>query len=117
MNLDEMTVGQLKEVAKLARGLGSDCATKPKAKLEEKRVIVVVDRGWIFAGDQTTTSDGFVKLTNAVHVFRWESCGFAKMIEDWKNPKVDLRRVVDVEIPKDSIIFRVPVGAEWGLKP
>ncbi len=116
MNIDEMTVGQLKEVSRLARGLG-DCATRPKAKLEEKRVIVVVDRGWIFAGDQATTSDGYVKLTNAVHVFRWESMGFAKMVEDWKNTKVDLRKVADVEIPKDSIIFRVPVSSEWGLRP
>lgn len=71
MNLDEMTVGQLREVAKLARGLGGECATKGKAKLEEKRVILVVDRGWIFAGDQTTTSGGYVRLTNALHVFRW----------------------------------------------
>lgn len=116
MNLDEMTVGQLKEVAKLARGFGSDCAKTPAAKLEEKRVIVVVDRGWIFAGDQAVTSDGYIRLTNAVHVFRWESMGFAKMVEDWKNTKVDLRKVADVEIPKDSIIFRVPVPESWGLE-
>lgn len=115
MNIDEMTVGDLKQITKLAQGLGA-CAKKPAAKLEEKRVIVVVDRGWIFAGDQATTSDGYIKLTNAVHVFRWESMGFAKMVEDWKNTKVDLRKVADVEIPKDSIIFRVPVEATWGLK-
>jgi len=110
MNIDELTVGQIKEITKLTRGI------EPTPKLEEKRVVLVVDRGWIFAGDQTTTSDGYVKLTNAVHVFRWESMGFAKMVEDWKNPKVDLRKVADVEVPKDSIIFRVPVPSEWGLK-
>ena len=116
MNIDELTVGQLKEITKLASGIG--CAPKTatsKAKLEEKRVIVVVDRGWIFAGDQTVTSDGYIKLTNAVHVFRWESMGFAKMVETGKGPKVDLRPVADVEIPKDSIIFRVPVPEKWGL--
>ena len=116
MNIDEMTVGQLREVAKLARGLGSDCAPKPKAKLEEKRVILVVDRGWIFAGDQSTTSDGHVKLTNAVHVFRWESMGFAKMVEDWKSSSVDLRPVAPVEVPFDAVVFRVPVEAGWGKK-
>ncbi len=115
MNLDEMTVGQLKEVAKLAKGLGGSTCARPKAKLEEKRVILVVDRGWIFAGDQTTTSDGYVLLKNAVHVFRWESMGFAAMVQQGKGPKVDLRPVADVEIPKDSIIFRVPVPANWGL--
>lgn len=115
MNLDELTVGQLKEVAKLAKGLGGSTCAKPKAPLEQKRVIVVVDRGWIFAGDQSTTSDGYVKLTNAVHVLRWESMGFAAMVAQGKGPKVDLRAVADVEIPKDSIIFRVPVGEKWGL--
>lgn len=114
MNIDEMTVGQLKEVSKLARGLGGDC--KPKARLEEKRVIVVVDRGWIFAGDQATTGDGYIRLANAVHVFRWESMGFAKMVENWRDAKVDLRPVADVEIPKDSVIFRVPVPKDWGLR-
>jgi len=117
MDIDGLTVGQLKEITALARGIG--CETSPKAtkaKLEEKRVVVVVDRGWIFAGDQSTTSDGYIKLTNAVHVFRWESMGFAKMIEDWKNTKVDLRKVADVELPRDAVIFRVPVPKEWGLK-
>lgn len=118
MNIDEMTVGQLKEITQLARGIGCEGAprTKTAAKLEEKRVVCVVDRGWIFAGDQTVTSDGYIRLSNAVHVFRWESMGFAKMIEDWKNTKVDLRKVADVELPKDSIIFRVPVSNDWGLK-
>lgn len=112
MNIDTLTVGELKEITGLTRGLRGATAKK----LEEKRVILVVDRGWIFAGDQTTTTDGYVKLTNAVHIFRWESMGFAKMVEDWKGPKVDLRKVADVEIPKDSIIFRVPVPAGWGVK-
>jgi hypothetical protein len=115
MNLDEMTVGQLKEVAKLARGLGSKCA-KPKVRLDAKRVIAVVDRGWIFAGDQSLTEDGYILLSNAVHVFRWESMGFAKMVENWRDAKVDLRKVADVEIPRDSVIFRVPVPKDWGIR-
>jgi hypothetical protein len=80
------------------------------------RAILVVDRGWIFAGDATETADGHIRLDRAVHVFRWESIGFAKMIEDWKSPKVDLRSVAPVEVPKGSVIFRVPVSADWGTK-
>ena len=33
------------------------------------RAVVVVDRGWIFAGD-VTRKDGRILLTNAVHVFK-----------------------------------------------
>jgi hypothetical protein len=94
--------------------MGSRCV-KPKT-LEKKRVVLVVDRGWIFAGDQELTSDGFVRLTNAVHVFSWQSLGFAKMLEQWKDSKVDLRKVADVEVPRDSVIFRVPVAEGWGIK-
>lgn len=113
MNIDDMTIAQLKEVTRLAGGL--ECK-KPKPPLETKRVVLVVDRGWIFAGDQSLTPDGYIRLSNAVHVFRWENMGFAKMLEDWKNTKVDLRKVSDVEVPRDSVIFRAPVEASWGLK-
>jgi len=114
MNIEELTVGQLKEITRLAGAMGSRCV-KPKT-LERKRVVLVVDRGWIFAGDQELTSDGFVRLTNAVHVFSWQSIGFAKMLEQWKDSKVDLRKVADVEVPRDSVIFRVPVAEGWGIK-
>lgn len=75
------------------------------------RAVVVLDRGWIFAGDVHEEADGSVRLTNAVHVFSWESIGFAKMVE---TEKADLRRVSDVVYPKASEIFRVPVWASWG---
>lgn len=116
MNIDSLTVGELKQVAKLAQGLCADGATTHTGGIESKRVVLVVDRGWIFAGDQTLTSDGYIRLTNAVHLFRWESLGFAKAVEQWKSDKVDIRKVADVEVPRDAVIFRVPVEAGWGIK-
>ena len=80
------------------------------------RAVIVVDRGWIFAGDAEQTADGYIRLERAVHVFRWESIGFAKMLEDWKSSRVDLRPCSNVELPLDAVIFRVPVEASWGLK-
>ena len=114
IDIDSLTVFQVKEIAGLAHGLKGAAPRAPK--LEPKRVILVVDRGWIFAGDQALTSDGFIRLTNAVHVFRWESMGFAKMVENWKDSRVDLRKVADVEVPRDGVIFRVPVPDGWGIK-
>lgn len=76
------------------------------------RAIIVVDRGWIFAGD-VTREDGRIKLTNALHVFKWESVGFAGMIENTK--KADLRKIADVDIPTDAEIFCVPVPDGWGM--
>jgi hypothetical protein len=78
------------------------------------RAVVVVDRGWIFAGD-VTRENGRIRLSRALHVFKWESVGFAGMIDSPKKAKADLRPIADVDIPEGAEIFCVPVAAEWGL--
>lgn len=76
------------------------------------RAVIVVDRGWIFAGD-VTRENGRIKLGRALHVFKWESVGFAGMLENTK--KADLRPIADVDIPEGAEIFAVPVSESWGL--
>lgn len=110
MNIDELTYGQIKEL----RGCVAGKRATKKA-IPPGRYIIVVDRGWIFAGDTTTTEDGYVRLTNAIHVFSWSGVGFAAMVRNWKE-KTDLRPVADVEVPNDAIVFRVPVPDGWGVK-
>lgn len=87
-----------------------------KASLPEcSRAVVVVDRGWIFAGD-VQRENGRIYLTRAVHVFRWQSIGFDGMIANPKSDKVTLKRLTScVEIPEGSEIFSVPVANDWGL--
>ena len=78
-----------------------------------KRAVVVVDRGWIFAGDVEENGDRIV-LSNAVWVFRWSGIGFNGVLSDPK--KAEIRNMNhDVEIPKASEIFRIPVADGWGL--
>lgn len=76
------------------------------------RAVVVVDRGWIFAGD-VKRKDGVIYLSRAVWVFRWESCGFSSVIAD--PSKADIRPIDNVEIPDHSEIFCIPVDESWGL--
>ena len=79
------------------------------------RAVVVVDRGWIFAGD-VTEKDGRVYLDRAVWVFRWESVGFAAVVADPKKSKADIRPLASrVDIPSGAEIFRLPVADNWGL--
>jgi hypothetical protein len=84
----------------------------PAAKPNGNRAVIVVDRGWIFAGD-ITRENGRIKISRAVWVFRWESCGFAKVIEDPSN--ADIRPMADVDMPEGAEIFCVPVNDQWGL--
>jgi hypothetical protein len=78
------------------------------------RAVVVVDRGWIFAGD-VTRENGRIRLSRAVHVFAWKAIGFAAVVERGKSAGVDLRPVADVDMPEGAEIFCVPVGDQWGL--
>lgn len=79
------------------------------------RAVIVVDRGWIFAGDVKEAEDRII-LTRPVWVFRWESVGFDGVIRDPKSKSVTLKPMSHpVEIPAGSEIFRVPVPDNWGL--
>jgi hypothetical protein len=84
-------------------------------KKNGSRAIVVVDRGWIFAGD-VTEKDGRIKLSRVVWVFSWESIGFDGVVADPKSSKVTIRKLDnEVDIPKDAEVFRVSVSDSWGL--
>ena len=79
------------------------------------RAVVVVDRGWIFAGD-VTRGNGRIRLDRAVWVFRWESVGFDGVIADPKSAKVTIRPIPNgVDLPEGAEIFLVPVDDSWGL--
>ena len=80
------------------------------------RHVVIIDRGWIVAGD--VTKDEVTQeliVSNALHVFRWESIGFAGVLKDPKSSKVTLMDIpYPVKVPASSVIFTVPVPENWG---
>ena len=79
------------------------------------RAVVVVDRGWIFAGN-VTRENGRIRLDRAVWVFRWESIGFDGMIANPKSSQVTIRSMPNgVDLPEGAEIFMVPVDDSWGL--
>lgn len=86
----------------------------PAVKPNGNRCVVVVDRGWIFAGD-VTRADGRLRLSRALHVFSWAQNGLSGMVADPKKAKADLRPIADLDLPNDAELFCVPVGDSWGL--
>lgn len=89
----------------------SDLCSQP---VSGTRAVIVVDRGWIFAGD-VTRENGRIKLSRAIHVFRWESIGFDGVIANPKSNKVTLKPLADVDMPESAEIFAIPVQDDWGL--
>ena len=74
------------------------------------RAVIVVNRGWIFAGD-VTREDSRIKLSRAVWVFKWDSVGFEGVIENPKSSKVTIKSMPNgVDIPDGAGIFCTPVA-------
>lgn len=79
------------------------------------RCVVVVDRGWIFAGD-VEDCEGRIRIRRAIMVMRWEGVGFDGVLANPKQTAVKLRPLAhDVDLPSEAELFRVPVGDSWGL--
>ncbi len=80
-----------------------------------KRVVLVIDRGWIVAGDLEEVK-GRLILSRAVHVLSWSGCGFDGMLRNPKSPSVKLKKMDhQLNAPADAEIFRIPVSDDWGL--
>lgn len=90
-------------------------ADQAKIKPNGNRAVVVVDRGWIFAGD-IERENGRIYLTRAVWLFKWSSIGFSAVIDAPESGNVDIRKIDDVDIPESSEIFCIPVSDNWGLE-
>lgn len=80
-----------------------------------KRAVVVLDRGWIYAGD-VTERDGRIELRRAILVAKWTEGWFDGMISNPKSSSVVLRPLQNmVDIPAGSELYRIPVSDDWGL--
>ena len=78
------------------------------------RAVVVVDRGWIFAGD-VERRDGRIYIRRAVWLFRWESIGLDGVMANPKSDKATIKKIPDVDLPDGAEICCFPVADEWGL--
>lgn len=79
------------------------------------RAVVVINSGWIYAGD-LTEENGRIFLDRAVWVFKWNNVGFAEVLKNPKSTSADIRKMSHrVDIPAHSEIYRIPVCDDWGL--
>lgn len=88
INIDELTIGQVKELAKFIPSRGS-CGIAGPARLakEGQKVIAVLQRGWAFVGTYHQTGDS-ATLTDAACIRRWgTSEGLGELAE--KGPLSD----------------------------
>jgi hypothetical protein len=91
------------------------------APLPGKRYVLVLDRGWIVAGDVTDVAGdpnhgARIKVTRALHVRSWSSVGFDGMVASPKGGNVVVKPLPNgFDCPADAELFRVPVADDWGM--
>lgn len=79
------------------------------------RVVLVLDRGWIFAGDLERKNDRLI-LTRALQVRHYREIGFEGMLEDPHSKKVTIKKMSHaVDCPASAELFCIPVAEDWGL--
>jgi|ERR1019366_288615 hypothetical protein len=90
-------------------------SVKAEPSLPGKRAVLVLDRGWIVAGD-VEEKDGRLLVSRALHVRSWSSIGFDGMVANPKSDNVIIKPLPNgFNVPKDAELFRVPVSDDWGL--
>jgi hypothetical protein len=83
---------------------------------EGNREVVVMDRGWIYAGDVIRANNGDLEIYNPIHVFRWEEIGYTGVLENPNSKKVTLKTCpYPVKVPAGSVIYTNPVPSNWGI--
>lgn len=88
MNLDELTLGQLKEIKSAVGGKRS-----PKLPCDHGLQIVVLQRGWVFVGEVKQNGDDYF-IENGACVRRWgTSKGLGQIAKDGPTANTELEPV------------------------
>lgn len=86
INIDQLTVGELKELTRLA------CVTKHKTKKEKRHglQVCVLQRGWVYIGDVTQLGDEYT-IQNGACIRRWGTTkGLGQIAKDGPTANTEL---------------------------
>jgi len=75
------------------------------------RHIVVLDRGWIFAGNLSKDERGVYTLTDAVNIRKWKQGGFGALSRSAGEAGATLDPSADIRFTE--MIFAVPITESW----
>lgn len=95
---------ELNELAALLRGTPTSATAAP---VEIGQRIVVLDRGFVYAGQVTEQPDRIV-ITNAVNIRYWGTTNGLGELVAGPTPKTKLDRVGTVEVYRHAVISMIP---------
>jgi hypothetical protein len=83
-----------------------------RVEINGDRHILVLDNGFIFVGN-VYESDGWIHVSRAHNIRRWEKGGFGGMTLGAKSSGAVLDETAPFKVPSRVEIFRVPISESW----
>ena len=98
MDIDKMTIGEIKEISKLI-----GCGESNK-KRDYGQAIVVADRGFVYVGEVIVDSN-FAIITNGKNIRSWGTKkGLGQLVFEGPQTETKLDVCGDLEIPMRAVI-------------
>ena len=79
---------------------------------EGDRHLVVLDRGWIFAGDMSL-KDNVYTVVNCKNVRKWGKGGFGALTKSASLAGATLDECEPIRFKSSALIFAVPIAEDW----
>ena len=98
---------EIKEAIELLTAATSNCA-------QGDRHIVVLDRGWIFAGKMSLEKEtNIYTVTDCVNIRSFKKVGFGGLSQGAKTAEAVLDKCVPITFHARAMIFCVPISEGW----
>lgn len=113
MDIEKLTIGELREVSRLA------CVTKtkPKRTAEHGLQIVVLQRGWVYVGEVTQVGDEYF-IRNGACIRNWGTTrGLGEIASGGPTANTKLEPVPEVRFHEAGKIFMIVAEVQlWAGK-
>ena len=84
-----------------------------KKPISGNRNLVVLDRGWIFAGSLTEPTPAKYLLVNVVNIRKWQKGGFGQLSKGAASAGATLDDAADLQFTASALLFSVPITDGW----
>jgi hypothetical protein len=108
MNIDELTLGQVRELQSLLGGV-------PTVQNKDwGHAIVVADRGFVWFAESVKRNGDFIEIRQARQIRVWGTTkGLAQLANDGPQSGTKLEDIGNADIPFRAIISIIPTKKRW----